>query len=148
MTHNIWWNFQKSPQSKVREKTRKYSRVLLNFCYDPVNGPKSTWLTLVTKLPKSIVSKELRKERQSSEKLKEKSDKTKKFLFKQLRACDLLSPLVDGQLKAMIGEMRFETKSLSRVRSKMDGQKDWNWTVAQKYTIVDSQGSKNGHLVS
>ena len=82
------------------------------------------WLTLVTKLPKSIVSKELRKERQSSEKLKEKSDKTKKFLFKQLRACDLLSPLVDGQLKAMIGEMRFETKSLSRVRSKMDGQKD------------------------
>ena len=54
---------------------------------------------------------ELRKDRQSSEKLKEKSDKTKKFLFKQLRACDLLSPLVDGQLKAMIGEMRFELKS-------------------------------------
>ena len=50
---------------------------------------------------------ELRKDRQSSEKLKEKSDKTKKFLFKQLRACDLLSPLVDGQLKAMIGEMRY-----------------------------------------
>ena len=64
---------------------------------------------------------ELRKDRQSSEKLKEKSDKTKKFLFKQLRACDLLSPLVDGQLKAMIGEMRFEPMSWNRVRSKMDG---------------------------
>ena len=98
---------------------------------------------------------ELRKDRQSSEKLKEKSDKTKKFLFKQLRACDLLSPLVDGQLKAMIGEMRFEPISWNRVRSKMDGQKELNWTVTQKWTvfsptnlhhssrtIVDGHGSK------
>ena len=52
------------------------------------------------------------KDRKSTEKLKEKSDKTKKFLFKQLRACDLLSPLVDGQLKAMIGEMRFKSDTL------------------------------------
>ena len=66
---------------------------------------------------------ELRKDRQSSEKLKEKSDKTKKFLFKQLRACDLLSPLVDGQLKAMIGEMRFETRSWNRVRTPESGVK-------------------------
>ena len=62
-------------------------------------------------LTKGFHYAEHQKDRQSSEKLKEKSDKTKKFLFKQLRACDLLSPLVDGQLKAMIGEMRFETKS-------------------------------------
>ena len=66
---------------------------------------------------------ELRKDRQSSEKLKEKSDKTKKFLFKQLRACDLLSPLVDGQLKAMIGEMRFELKSRKFGNSKIQSSR-------------------------
>jgi len=63
------------------------------------------------------------KERQSTEKLKEKTDKTKKFLFKQLRACDLLSPLVDGQLKAMIGEMRVRefSKSVDIIKEGDDG---------------------------
>ena len=97
----------------LRDHNKNFGQKTTKFCYEWQESRDRYRLgqsQLQNISPQGSYVK-LRKERQSSEKLKEKSDKTKKFLFKQLRACDLLSPLVDGQLKAMIGEMRFELKS-------------------------------------
>ena len=140
------------------EKTRKYLRVKPKFCYDwyhynqvfnklGIKGPISTWTTLVKKYFTPRLAQNSERIDKAQKNWKKKVIKPRSFYssscvhviyFPHWLMVNSRPWLEKWGLKRDLGT---ESGPLSQ-GSNFDRQQEWNWTVAQKRTIVDGHGSK------